>query len=67
MNLGNYGLEVGCPNLAVLDQQSVAEVLRFTRRPLPSLAMSRWLMPRRCVSSPSPDLADFWPENPPFC
>ena len=30
MNLGNYGLEVGCAaNLVVLDRQSVAEVLCF--------------------------------------
>jgi cytosine deaminase len=38
-NLGNYGLKVGRPaNLVVLDQQSVAEVLRFHAPPAAAIS-----------------------------
>jgi hypothetical protein len=67
-NLGNYGLKVGCPPISSCSiSKASLKCCACTRRPLPPLAMSRWLMPRRRVSSPSLDLADFWPENPPFC
>jgi cytosine/creatinine deaminase len=42
MNLGNHGLEVGCAaNLVVLDQQSVAEVLRFHTPPAAVISHGR--------------------------
>jgi hypothetical protein len=51
----------------VLDELSVAEVLRFHTPPAAVISHGGWLMPGRCVSSPSPGVADFWPESPPFC
>jgi hypothetical protein len=42
MNLGNYGLEVGCAaDLVVLDQQSVAEVLCFRAPPAAVISHGR--------------------------
>ena len=66
-NLGNYGLKVGCPaNLVVLDQQSVAEVLRLHAPPA-AIGHEPLVEAKKMRELPSLNLADFWPENPPFC